>query len=109
ADVRHVADAGKLLYLAPVFAAVFGDLDQPVVGADVDQSFFLGRLGKRGRVAEERGGSVFSYCINAPNLAHHRQLVAIEIARELPADRGPTVTPIVSAEQFIGGEIESRV
>ncbi len=53
ADVRHVRNAWKLLDLAPRLAAVFGDLQQAVVRADVDQAVFLLRLGECGGVAEE--------------------------------------------------------
>ena len=39
--------AGRLLDFAPVLAAVFGDLHEAIVGADVDQAFLLGRFGDR--------------------------------------------------------------
>ena len=43
-DALHVGvlgHAGGLFDLAPVLAAVLGDLHQAIVGADVDQAFLL--------------------------------------------------------------------
>src|SRR5688572_29629413 len=54
------------------------------------------------------GRSILRNGVDAPNLAHHRKLVAIEVARELSADELPRIAAIVAAEEFIGGEIESR-
>jgi hypothetical protein len=59
-DVRHVGDAGKLLDLAPVLAAVFGDLQQTVVSADVNQTVFLLRLGECRSIAEESVDAFFA-------------------------------------------------
>src|SRR5438132_7901578 len=108
-DVSHFRSVGKLLNLPPVLATVFGNLNQTIVGADVDQSFFLWRFGERGGIAEESSGLILRHCVHAPNLAHHRQLVAIETARKLAADDLPTVTAIVAAKQSIGSEIDARV
>src|ERR1043166_2285828 len=86
ADVGHVRDARKLLDAAPVFAAIFADVQDAVVGTDIKQSLFLLRLSDRGGVAEESSRRVLRHRVDAPDSAHHRQLVAIEIARELTAD-----------------------
>src|SRR5262249_5307190 len=86
ADVSHVGDAGKLLDAPPVLAAVFGNVHETVVSADVKQSFLLLRFGDRGGVTEKRGRRVLRHRINAPNPAHHRQLITIELARELAAN-----------------------
>src|ERR1043165_4205220 len=90
-DVGHVRHAGKLLDAAPVLAAVFSDVQHAIIGADVDQSVFLLRLSERGSIAEESRRSVLRHGVDAPDATHHRQLVAIEIARELTTDRGPTI------------------
>src|ERR1051325_8762546 len=109
ADVRHLGDARKLLHLAPILAAVFSYLQQAVVRADVNQTFFLLRLGQRRSVAIKRSRRVFRDRVDAPNPAHDRQLIAIETAREFAADRLPRVTTIVTAIELVGGHVESRV
>src|SRR5205814_3610615 len=109
ADVGEFRNVGKLFNLAPVLAAVFGDLNQTVVGADIDQAFLLWRFSKRGSVAKESRRSILGYGIDALNLSHHRQLVAIQTARKLAADHLPTVAAIVAAEKFVGGKVKPRV
>ena len=46
-DICHVWHTRKLVNLAPVLAAIFGDLNQAIISADVNQSFFLLRFGQR--------------------------------------------------------------
>src|SRR5205085_8591792 len=82
---------------------------QAVIGADVNQSFFLWRFSERGCIAKESGGLILRDCVQAPNFAHYRQLVAIETARKLAADDLPTVAAIVAAKKFVGSEIDARV
>ena len=47
ADVCEFGNVADTLDFAPVLAAVFGDLQQTIIGADVDQSFFLLRFRQR--------------------------------------------------------------
>ena len=61
-------------------AAVLGDLDQAVVGADVEQA--LAAAATRSSdddVAVERGRGVLGHRVDAPDAAHHRQRVAVEL------------------------------
>ena len=81
-DALHVGilgNAGGLIDLAPVLAAVLGDLHQAVVGADVNQAFHFGRFGDGADVVVERGGDVLLNGVDGPDLAHQRQLVAVEL------------------------------
>src|SRR5882762_5853594 len=80
AHIGHVRHAGKLLDLTPVFAAIFGYLEQAIVSADVDQSILLRRLGERRGVSKEGRRSILRDSIHTPNPSHDRQLVAIESA-----------------------------
>src|SRR5882762_264953 len=109
ADVRHVGNTGKLFQPPPIFAAVFSHLDQTIVRAYVDQTIFLWRLSQRRSVAKERRRSVLRHRVHAPDLSHHRELVAIQPARKLSADYGPAIAAIVAAEKFVGREINARV
>ena len=52
-DVARVRHAGEVVGATPVGAAVLGDLDQSVIGADVEQAFLLRRLGEGDDVAVE--------------------------------------------------------
>src|ERR1043165_1044313 len=47
--------------------------------------------------------------MDTPDLAHHRQLIAIQIARELAADRLPRVAAIVAAIEFVRRHVETGV
>jgi len=60
----------------------------PVPAADaivVDGLSKIYQVPERGSITEKCCRRVFRDGVNAPDLAHHGQLVAIEIARELPA------------------------
>src|SRR6185295_14815899 len=98
-----------LVCFAPVPAAVLSDLNQAVVSADVNQSFFLWRFRQRRCVTEESRGSIPGDRVDALNFAHDRQLVAIQTARELPANHGPAIAAIVAAKEFVGGKVKPRV
>ena len=109
AYVGHLGHARKRLDLPPVSAAVLGDLDQPVVGADVDQPLGERRLRQRNAVAKPRCVVVLGDRVGGLNPAHDLQGVTIEAARQVVADDRPTVAAIVGAEQSVGGEIQSPV
>ena len=96
ADVSQLRNIAYFLDLAPVPAAVFGYLKQAIIRADVDQPFLLWGFGKRRRIAEIGGRGIFRHRVHAPDFAHHRQPVAIEIARELTADDSPTIAAIIA-------------
>ena len=106
-DVRHVGHAGDVIDLPPVPAAVFGDLNQAVVGADVDQPLLQRRLGQRDDVAVPRRRCPFGHGIDTPHPPHDRQLVAVDVAGEIGADRFPGVAAIVAAEEILRGEVDA--
>ena len=108
ADVSEIGNVGELFDPAPALAAVFGHLNQSVISADIDQSFFLWRLSQRRGITKEGRGLILGDCIDAPDPAHHRQLVAIQAARKLAADNLPAIAAIVAAKKFVGSEIDAR-
>ena len=74
-EFRHVAN---LLGLAPVLAAVFSYLEQPVIQCryrSIHPSLAIHRWLRRCRKSRRL---ILGYCVHALDLAHHRQLVAIE-------------------------------
>src|SRR6266850_625875 len=95
ARISQFGNVGKLFNLAPTLAPVFGYLQQSVICADIDQAVFLWRFRQCGGISKESRRSIFGHRVDAPNLSHHGELVAIQTTRELPADHLPTVAPIV--------------
>ena len=102
----YAADPGLCRYagscdgrtdILPVSAAVFRDLEIAVVGTDIEKALFLGRLadGRDGSVGRRR--LVLGNGLGAPDAAHHGQLVAVELPRQVPADRAPAVAAIIAA------------
>ncbi len=106
ADVGHVGHAGEGLLAAPGPAAVLGDLDEAVVGADVEEALDERRLVERDDVPVEGRRSVLGHGVRAPHLAHHLQLVAVEPAGEVVADRRPAVAAVLAAEDALRREVE---
>src|SRR5262249_60167275 len=49
---------------------------------------------------------MFGDRVRPPDFAHHRQRVAVKPARQIAADHSPIVSAIVTAEEFVAGEIE---
>src|SRR5205085_618743 len=93
----------------PGFAAIFGDLNQAVIGSNVKDSVFLGRFGERDDIAVERSALVLGDSVWPPNLAHYRQLVAIDLASQVGRNRLPVITAVVAAKQNVGGEIDATM
>ena len=54
AHVGPVGHAGERFHFAPMRAGVFGDINQAVVGAHVNQPLLLGRFGQRRSIAVKR-------------------------------------------------------
>src|ERR1035441_9115281 len=88
-DVGEIGDAGELVDLAPGLRAVFGDLHEAVVGADEEQSFLERRFGQRGARSVLVGEFVFPNGVGAPDLAHHREGIAVDRAREVGRNQLP--------------------
>ena len=107
-DVGHLGDLAGLLDLPPVLAAVLGDLDQPVVGAGVDQPLHQRRLAQRDDVAVERGRGVLGHGVHTPDLAHHLERVAVQATAQVGTDGNPAGAAIVAAKQALRREVESR-
>ena len=106
-DVGPLRHAGELLDLAPVLPAVLGHLHEPIVGADVEQPFEQRRLVDRHDVAERRRRRVARDRVSRPELAHDRDLVAIEVAGEVRADARPVVAAIVGAVDVVRRPVET--
>ena len=81
--VAELGHAGRRCGDAPVGAAVLGDLDEPVIGADIDQTLDEGRLGERDDVAVVRGGLVLGHRVDGLDLAEDRQGVAVDGLAEI--------------------------
>ena len=109
ADVGAVRHAGELVHLPPGAAAVFRNLNQAIVRADVNQSLLPRRFGQGHTVAVERGRDALGDGVGAPDLAHDRQLIAIELSRQVTANGLPGVAAVVAAKELVRCEIEPRV
>ena len=101
---RH---AGKILNLPPVPAAILGHLQQPVVGAGVDQAFHQRRLVERHDVAQCGGGFVVRHRVCRPHFPHDRQLVPFELTREIGTDARPAVAAIVGAIHVVARPVQA--
>src|SRR5437868_8502778 len=108
AHIGAMRYAGELFDLTPVLAAVVRDLDQPVVGPRVEAALLLGRFRERDDVAVERRRDVLGNRVRPPDLAHDRQLVAVELAAQIATDALPVVAAVVTAEEPIGREVDPR-
>ena len=84
-------------------------MDQPIVGADIDQPVLLCRLGEGHDVAVERRRVVLGYRVRSPDSSHDGKLVAIKLAGKIRADRLPGVSAVIAAKEPVGGEIQPRV
>jgi hypothetical protein len=106
----HVTAFGHVQHLfdfAPGLAAVFGDVEQAVVRADVNQAFFLRRFAHRRAVAVERGGLMFGDGVRPPDFAEDRQGCLRSNPRDkIAADDFPVVAAIVAAEEFVTAEVQ---
>src|SRR2546426_661392 len=60
-------------------------------------------------VSVERRGLILRYRVRSPDFSHHRQLVAVGLARQVRADQFPGVAPIIAAKQLVGGEVDPAV
>ena len=101
AHERGVGHAGKAGGLGPRLAVVLRDLNEPVVGADGQQAGAARRLGHGGDVAELGRAFVQTEHITRRHGAPHRQAVAINVTREVGADRGPRVAAVGALEQVV--------
>ena len=109
ADVSQLRNVGKLFNPAPVLAPVFAYLNQAIIRTNIDKSFLLRRFSQRRSVAEESNGSILGDRVDALNLSHHRQLVAIQAARELAAKHLPGIAAIVAAKQSVSSKVKPSV
>ncbi len=100
-DVGPVGDALDAVFAAPALAAILGHLDQPVVGADVDQTLGEGRFVDRDDVAEERGRPVLGDRVDTPHLVHHLEGVAVDVAGQVVAHADPAVASIVATVETL--------
>jgi hypothetical protein len=98
-DVGVCRHARQLVDLPPVTAAVFADLDQTVVGADIQQAFAFRALGNRGKVPVQRRRRILRDRFRSPDPAHHRQGVAIDLPGQIRRDSLPGVALVVRAVQ----------
>ena len=105
-DVGPLRHAGKVFDLPPVLPAVIRDLQQPVVGAGVEQALEQRRLVDRDDVAERRRRGVERDRIARPHLAHDRDVEGVEVAREVRADARPRVAAIVGAIDVVARPVQ---
>ncbi len=97
---------GERRRAAPAPAAVGRDLHQAVVGADRQRSF------PEGRLRDRRGGGVLRHRtvvvqrVDAPDPAEELLLVAVAPVRQVAADRGPGVAPVVALPDPLGAVVD---
>ena len=101
--LRH---AGEVLDPPPVLPAVLRHLQQSVVRARVEEAFEHRRFVERDDVAERGRGLVEGDRVGRPQLAHDRDLVELQAAREIRTDARPVVTAIVAAVHILARPVE---
>ena len=107
--VGHVRHAREFLDLRPCRSAVARHLDEPVIGTHVQQSAADGRFVDRADVAEVRGSRVSRDRAVRPQLAHQRQLVAVELSRQVATECFPGVAAVRASEEVVRGEVQGPV
>src|SRR5258708_1382569 len=90
-------------------AAVFGYLDQAVIGPSIEQAFLLGGFGQHRYVAVESSRDGLIDRVRAPDFSHHRNCIAIELAAQVGTDHLPGVAAIVGTEDVVAGHVDSGV
>ena len=100
---------GKLSTFRQCCAAVLGNLDQPVVGAGVDQAFHQGRLGEGDDRPVKRGRVVLGHGVHTPDPAHDLELVAVDVASQVGADRLPVVAAIIGTKEDLGAIVRAAL
>src|SRR5207244_3219187 len=78
-----------------------------IVGPDVDEPFEHRRLIERHDVAQGRRRLIAEERIGRPDLAHDRNLVAIEISRQVGTDLYPVVAAIVAAIEEVAAPVQT--
>ena len=106
ADIGSFGHTGHAVNLAPALSPILGHLDQPVVGADIDQPLDQRGLGQRDDVAVVRGRGALVDRVHLPDPPHHGELIPVELSAEVAGDRGPGVAPVIRPEQPLRSEIE---
>ena len=106
ARVRHPRQARDL---PPGLASVLGDLHQAVVRPHINEPFDQRGFGDGHDVPEHRCRPVLAHRVDAPHPPHHLQLVAVDVARQIPRDGAPARALIVAAEENLRPEIEPLI
>ena len=106
-DKSTFGNAVDLVDLPPMFAAVFGDLNQPVIGPDIDQSLLQRRFADRRDVSILAHRIQIPHRVDTPHASHVRQREAVYASRQIGADRLPRVAPVIAAVQFLRAEVDA--
>ena len=110
-DVVHEGarrNAGQRPHLdpPPALPAVLRHLEEPVVGAGVEEPLRLRRLGERRDRVEGGHGRHVPRRVPAPLPAHEGEGHAVLVPREVARDRAPAVAPVVGAPHALRGVVE---
>jgi len=76
---------------------------------DVDEALLLGGIRSSPGSCRKRTWIGAWRPRRGPELAHDRELVAVELASKVAADGFPRVAAIVAAEKAVGGEVEPGI
>src|SRR3954469_14376632 len=80
-----------------------------MVGSDVEKPLFHRRLVDRADVPVLGGSLMAGDGVARPDLSHHRQTVAIELARQIGTESSPCVAAIGALEQIVRAEVDRVV
>ena len=81
-------------------------MHKSVVGPYSEQALDLGRLVERRNVAVHRRALLVGNGVEALNLAHYRNLVAVQLARQVARNGRPGITAVGALEHHVGCKIE---
>src|SRR6516162_2135942 len=105
AEVGPLGDAGELIDFSPLAPAIFRHLNQAVISSHVQKSLVLRRLRQCDNVTVKRSRHALGNRVGRPDLPHYRQLVAIELPRQIRTDGPPIVAPVVTPKELVGSKI----
>ena len=101
---RHAGQRGRE---PPVRAPVLRHVDEAVVAPRVDHARRHRRLGDAGNRRVLRHGTVVDEVVDAPHPPHELQLVAVHVRRQVAADRGPRVAPVVARPHALRAVVDA--
>src|SRR5690349_8495748 len=107
--VRHVRNAGELVDLRPRYSTVATDLNQSVIGSNVEKPLSNRGFIDGADVSKIRRSRMTCDCIVRPGLSHQWKLVAVEMPGHVATKLLPCIAAVGASIQVLRSEINRVV